>query len=547
MLLVMSTLSARPAASSWIGNAPTTTRIVHMLTTFVNASAVTVSVNASDALSSVSASVRVDGGAWQSVSSSSSVSLTRADGTHRIESRGADAAGNTQPPPYDGVDVSVGTTPPWISVVAGAVSAFNSLSVVSVPVTVSDATSTMVRGLLDGSADSVVSRVGGGVLSVGVAADGNHTLVLSSEDAAGNAGAVVSVPWYTDRVSPATRAHRDTPSSFNGAVANVSVSCVNEAFPGLCVACWQYAVVSSVGSTLTSMGGCESTTTLSFGYTLDGVASVDVFSVDAAGNVGGNASRVTWVWDHSAPDTVVSVDGGVWLPGVGAWLLSSASASVLLTSTEAVLRYDVSVDGGVSATVVNSSSLELHDLAAGRHVVVASAVDVAGNIDDSPALVTAVVDVTAPPPPRFTLLHECGCFVLPRSPEYVCNSIDAAAFDAACSEADSVDTAPCLGKWHIDTASLSSGGGGGGCCVVGGDVNTSSVGAVWTRAATSTVVPTVARDGEYRVCRRTSDDAGNAGVASSMVLWLDTTPPSKVPSFVATPGATTSPQPRDSR
>jgi hypothetical protein len=240
-----------------------TTRLVHTLTPFVNVSVVTVSVNASDALSSVSAFVRVDGGAWQSVSSSS-LMLTLADGSHRIECRGVDAAGNTQAPPYDGVDVSVDTTPPWVSVAAGAVSAFNSLSVVSVAVGVGDATSTVVRGLLDGAVDSVVSRVGGGVVSVGVAADGNHTLVLSSEDAAGNAGAVVSVSWYTDRVSPVTHAHRDTPSNFNGAVANVSVSCVNEAFPGLCVVCWQFAVVSALGSTLTSMDRCESTSTLSF-------------------------------------------------------------------------------------------------------------------------------------------------------------------------------------------------------------------------------------------------------------------------------------------
>ncbi len=329
-----------------------TTRLVHTLTPFVNVSVVTVSVNASDALSSVSAFVRVDGGAWQGVSTSSSLTLTLADRSHHIECRGVDAAGNTQPPPYDGVDVSVDTTPPSISAAAGAVSAFNSLSVVSVAVSVGDATSTVVRGLQDGSADSVVSRVGGGALSVGVAADGNHTLVLSSEDAAGNAGAVVSVSWYTDRVSPATRARRDSPSSFNGAVANVSVSCVNEAFPGLCVVCWQFAVVSGLGSTLTSMDRCESTSTLSFGYTADGVASVDMFSVDAAGNVGSNASRATWVWDHSAPDTVVSVDGGVWLPSGGAWLLNNGSASVLLSSTEAVLRYNLSVDGGVSATIV---------------------------------------------------------------------------------------------------------------------------------------------------------------------------------------------------
>jgi hypothetical protein len=113
------------------------------LTPFVNVSTVSVSVNASDALSLVASFVRVDGGTWQSVSSS--VSLSLVDGAHRIECRGVDAAGNTQPPPYDGVDVTVDTTPPSIGVAAGAVPTFNALSMVSVSVLVSDATLTRQR------------------------------------------------------------------------------------------------------------------------------------------------------------------------------------------------------------------------------------------------------------------------------------------------------------------------------------------------------------------------------------------------------------------
>jgi hypothetical protein len=506
-----------------------TSRLVHSLTPFMNSSGVSVGVDASDAMTSVLTFVRVDGGVWQSVNVSVPVVLLAlADGTHRIECRGVDAAGNIQPPPYDAVNVTVDTTPPVISVAVGVVSLFNALSVVSVPLTVSDATTTTVRGVLDGQVDGGVSRVGGGVLSVGVAMDGNHTLVLSSEDAAGNAGAVVSVSWYTDRVSPVTSASLVGGSRYvRDATANVSVSCVNEAFPQLCVSCWQYTVVDSVGSTLTTTGRCGPSTSLSFAHTFDGVVSVDVFSVDAAGNVGSNASRVSWTWDRIAPDTFVSVRG-IWVSSLSTWFVSNSTVTVQLSSTESA-EFHVQVDGVAQRSPGRSSTLQL-DLTAGRHVIAGTSIDAAGNVDGSAAVVSIVVDVTSPPPPHFRLLHERGCFVLPRSPVHVCNSSAAVAFDAACNEAENndVQTAPCYVEWRIDTVSVSGGG-----CDVGGQGESSS--GSWARADSPVVTPQPTRDGQYRVWWRASDAAGNTGAADSMLVWLDTTPPAKEPVFVVKP------------
>jgi hypothetical protein len=134
------------------------------------------------------------------------------------------------------------------------------------------------------------------------------------------------------------------------------------------------------------MGRCESTTALTFAYTLDGVASVDVFSVDAAGNVGANTSRVMWTWDRTAPDTTVTVTGGVWLPSVDSWLINNSTATLLLTSSEAA-HFNVLVDGVARPEPVRYPSLLLN-LAAGRHVVTVAAADVAGNVDGSPAVVS---------------------------------------------------------------------------------------------------------------------------------------------------------------
>jgi hypothetical protein len=320
-----------------------TSRLVHSLTPIVNRSVVAVGVNASDALSSVSAFARVNGGVWRSVTAPT-LSLTLADGAHRIECRGVDAAGNVQLPPYDGVNVTVDTT---------------------------------------------------------------------------------------------------------------------------------------------------------------------------------------------APDTSVSVAGSVRGSSLDAWLIGNTTVTLLLSSTEPA-HFDVSVDGVSLPDHVRSSSLQLN-LAAGRHVVAVTATDVAGNVDGSAAVVSVVVDVTAPPPPRFTLLHERGCFVLPASPVYVCNSSDAVVFDAGCNETGSIDTAPCFVEWRMDTVSVT---GGSGCVVADAAVRADLVGG-WARVNGSSALLKPSRDGQYRVWWRSADEAGNAGVADSMLLWLDTTPPSKEPAFVGTPPMTT--------
>ncbi len=519
------------------------TRLFHSLASLVNYSSVNVGVNATDALSSVTSFVRVDDGPWRLVPGPSesanpaTVLLTLADGAHRIECRGVDAAGNAESPPYDGVDVRVDTTPPSVVVADNAVHPFNALSVVSVPVTVSDASPTtlIVRGVLDGAVDTAVSRVGSGVVSVVVTADGNHTLVLSSEDAAGNVGAA-TVSWYTDSVPPVTSVEFLGPASLfvRNASASISLSYVHEVFPQLCVACWQYTVVNASGFVLTSTGSCQSALSLSFAYTLDGFATVDVFSVDAAGNIGNNASRVMWTWDHSAPDTSVMVEGGARLPGSQLWLINNSTVTLLLSSSESA-HFAVHVDGVMLPSPVRAPSLQL-SLAAGHHTVLVNAVDVAGNVDDSPVVVAVVVDVIPPASPRFQLQYELGCFVMPLSPVFVCNSSNAVAFTAACNEATSNQTAPCFVEWRMDTVSVSGGGSGSGCVIEVVGVN-ASLSNSWTRANSSLVLTRPSSDGQYRVWWRASDAAGNAGSPESMLLWLDTTPPSKEPTFVVKPDA----------
>jgi hypothetical protein len=162
---------------------PPTSSLVHSLSPFVNYSSVSVDVSASDALSLLTRYSRIDGGVWEAVGATNRTTYVLGDGPHIIECWSVDAAGNAQPPPLSNVSFVVDTVRPLLSV-ATPPSEFNTLSAVNVSVSVTDATATSVRGVLDGSV-AVATRVGSGSVSVGVATDGNHTLVLSGVDAAG--------------------------------------------------------------------------------------------------------------------------------------------------------------------------------------------------------------------------------------------------------------------------------------------------------------------------------------------------------------------------
>jgi hypothetical protein len=227
------------------------------------------------------------------------------------------------------------------------------------------------------------------------------------------------------------------------------------------------------------------------------------------------------------------VDGGVWLPALAAWAVNNSTVTASLFSTEATLRYTASFDDAALFAVENSS-LQQRDVAAGRHVLAVRAVDLAGNVDDSAAMTAIVVDVTAPPLPSFQLLHERGCFVLPLSEVYVCNSSDAVSFAAACSEAERNDTAPCFVEWRLDVVLQL----GGGRDCGSGEVDSSVVSSgAWTRASGPMVAVKPSLDGQYRVWWRAVDAAGNVGVSDRMLLWLDTTPPPREPTFIFEPDA----------
>jgi hypothetical protein len=113
-----------------------------------------------------------------------------------------------------------------------------------------------------------------------------------------------------------------------------------------------------------------------------------VYAVDDLGNVNTTAGQVTWVVDHTAPDSpTVSVNP------VGP--TNSTDASVSWTDGDSV-SFSCVVDG--NAPVDCTSPLPLSNLTEGTHVVSVTGTDAAGNVGTA-GKVHWIVDLTPPPTP----------------------------------------------------------------------------------------------------------------------------------------------------
>ena len=117
--------------------------------------------------------------------------------------------------------------------------------------------------------------------------------------------------------------------------------------------------------------------------------TVRVTATDAAANVSANSNTNTFTVDNAAPDTTI-----VTRPAA---LSNSTSATFTFSATEAVLRYECSVDGGAFAPCATPSTFT--GLAQGAHTLAVRAVDLAGNVDASPATWAWSVDTLPPAAP----------------------------------------------------------------------------------------------------------------------------------------------------
>ncbi len=206
--------------------------------------------------------------------------------------------------------------------------------------------------------------------------DGAHTFRVRATDRAGNVDTTPASHTWTVETRPPTTTITSGPDVLTASASAAFVLAADE--PVARFECRLDAV--------SSYTACSSTVT--YTQLAEGSHTFRARGVDIAGNVGAETSR-TWTIDTTAPDTTIksgpppSVDRG--------------DATFDFAATEAGARFECSLDGAAFASC--ASPLVFTELPDGRHTLRVRSLDVAGNVDSSPAAYDWTVSRPAPSPP----------------------------------------------------------------------------------------------------------------------------------------------------
>ncbi len=424
-------------------------------------SAVAVTLSASDARSGVSnTQYRVDGGAWSTYSAPVTVS---SDGTHTVEYRSTDVAGNVET--AGTLTLRLDTTPPALTTTpAGTLGSGGWYrSAVAVTVTAGDTGS----GL-----DSTEYRLDGGAWTpytapVAISSDGTHTLEARATDVAGN----LTTSTRTIRIDGAPPVTTATPACTLAGNAGWCRGPIN-------VSLTASDATAGVDSTEYRLdGGTWSAYTGPVNVTGDGTHTVDYRSTDVAGNIEPPGGSLTLRID-STPPTVTTTPAGT--AGTGGWYRSAVAVTVTAGDTGSGLdSTEYRVDGGAWTPYSGAFNVT----GDGTHTVAARATDVAGN--SSTTTRTVRVDTV---PPATTATPACA---MPGAAGW-CRSVVSVSLAASDATAG-VDST----EYRID-------------------------GGAWTPYSAAF---TVVGNGSHTVAYRSTDVAGNVESAGSLAVQIDALPP----------------------
>ncbi|MCE9672523.1 Ig-like domain-containing protein [Myxococcus stipitatus] len=289
-----------------------------------------------------------------------------AQGSHTLEARAVDAAGNVDPTPAT-FTWTVDTTAPDTTLTGGpsgttsATSATFTFIGSESPVTFECA--------LDGA--TFASCTSPRALSN--LADGAHTFAVRAIDAAGNVDPTPATRTWTVDTTPPDTTFASTPAPVSGS-ASATFDFVATETPAT-------FECSLDGATFAACSDPQTFTGLG-----DGGHTLAVRARDAVGNVDPTPATYTWTIDTTAPDTTITSGP--------AGLTSSTNATFAFGSPEAGVTYECSLDGEPHATCSNPATFT--SLADGEHTLSVRARDAAGNVDPTPATRSWTVDTTPP-------------------------------------------------------------------------------------------------------------------------------------------------------
>jgi class 3 adenylate cyclase len=421
-----------------------------------------------------------------------------ANGSHTIVANETDAAGNTG---AASLAFTLDTTPPVVTERLTSDTGASSSDRISSnsALTGSADAGAVVHFTVDGSAiatSATANATGIWTFTSTGLADGNHTIVASETDIAGNIGSA-SLTFTIDTTAPivAESLANDTGSSSSDKITNAD-TLVGSGNPNAVV---HFTVDgSSIATTATANTGGAWTFTPS--SLANGSHAIVASETDAAGNTGSASLAINF--DTTLPPVTESLAND-----------SGPSSSDKITNNDtlvgsgdanAVVHFTVDNSSIATTATANTSgawTFTPTGLANGSHTIVASETDAAGNAGS--ASLTFTLDTNAPP-----------------------SVIEALSSDTGASPSDLITSNPGL-----------SGSGDAGA-VVHFTVDGSPIAAtaVANAGGAWAFTPTGLADGSHTTIASETDVAGNAGSAS-LIFTLDTTPPTVTESLASDSGS----------
>ncbi len=498
---------------------------------------------------------RLDNGSWSACTSPKSYTGL-ADGSHTVDIRAVDAAGNKDATPSS-YTWTVDTAAPNTSITSQPAANTTSTSA-SLGFTGTDAGGSGVASYecrLDNGAWAACTTP----KSYTGLAQGNHTFDVRAIDAAGNTDATpATYTWRVDTTAPDTAITAQPAANSSSTTGDFSFTGSDPSGSG--VASYECRIDNGAWAACTSPK-------LYTGLA-QGNHTVDVRAIDGAGNADGTPASYTWTVDTAAPTTSL----GTTPPADS----SSADASFTFTGSDpggsGVGSFECRLDGGAWGPC--SSPKDFTGLPDGDHTFEVRAIDQAGNTDGSPQSYTWTIDTAAPTttitatPPAvddsssasfsFTgsdgsgtgvASYECqldgGAWNPCSSPKGLAGLADGHHTFAvrAIDAAGNTDATPDAYTWTVDTAapdtfitstpSPVSGSTTGAFAFTGADGSGSGVSAFECRldsgawaTCTSPQSYTGLADGSHTVEVRAIDAAGNADATPASYTWtVDTSTP----------------------
>jgi len=292
------------------------------------------------------------------------------NGTHKVQVRAKDTAGNVDESPAAHT-WTVDTVPPVAPVVTSP-SPGGYLASLAFAGTAEAGSTVTVR--VDGSnvGTAMANAIGAWSLtSTSSVSDGTHTVDARAEDAAGNASALsASVTFQVDTAAPDT----NLTSNPTGVVNSASATLTFTSEAGVTFEC-----------NLDGAGFAACSSPLNLEGLVDGTHTFEVRARDRAGNVDATPATASWVSDTGAP--TVSITAGP------SGATNATSATFSFSSNEFGATFECSLDGGAFAAC--SNPVTFPSLAGGEHTLMVRARDAVGTLSET-ATRTWTVDTLAP-------------------------------------------------------------------------------------------------------------------------------------------------------